>query len=439
MGAPFIPQKEAVVMPRVSILLAVAFVAVVTTISADNYDGIVPEKSGELLDLLDRSSPQSMRSDLADSQISLAQVQKGAKTAAKQAQQSAAGAATKASAGAQKSAQKQAKTAAKAAQKDKKKVQKQNHKKKKQMKLKLKKKKKKALKAQKLVKAKAKAKATKAAEALKKKITAKAKKAAKVAEKQQSLGLASKLASAKSQMKAKLAKMKAKLKEETKVAKQATKQATKKKPVKKYKVFKAPSRADVATRAVTHMIRQRELKVAARRAVVQAEPPPYHRDPLWYKLRNAENKYALRKRYLMLKRNLLERHLERVYSSRLRRNVMRRRIDRLRRLQAERLLRPTFKKFHFGSPTEPIDGGHSNSTKIQDKLLGMHNDYSWCEAQCAKARTQKIIKSANIYKMCQHVFSKETQASMNTAEIPVVQNMFADKADQMPVKVQDPN
>merc|ERR1712086_714431 len=119
MGAPFIPQKEAVVMPRVSILLAVAFVAVVTTISADNYDGIVPEKSGELLDLLDRSSPQSMRSDLADSQISLAQVQKGAKTAAKQAQQSAAGAATKASAGAQ--------TAAKAAQKDKKKVQKQNH------------------------------------------------------------------------------------------------------------------------------------------------------------------------------------------------------------------------------------------------------------------------------------------------------------------------
>merc|ERR1711990_10137 len=100
--------KEAVGMPRMSILLAVALVAVITTISADNYDGIVPEKSGELLGPLDGSS-----GDLAESQISLAQVQKGAKAAAKiaakQAQKSAAGAATKAAASAQKSAQKQAK------------------------------------------------------------------------------------------------------------------------------------------------------------------------------------------------------------------------------------------------------------------------------------------------------------------------------------------
>merc|ERR1711907_445808 len=116
------------------------------------------------------------------------------------------------------------------------------------------------------------------------------------------------------------------------------------------------------------------------------------------------------KKFEILQRRLMVDHLSRYYSDRLQRDHMRRQIDRLRRLEAMRFGKKTYRRFHFRhfrkrvKTLHRVVSGRRHTPALHSVMQSVRADHRWCMDQCHAARRQLSVRSAKNCKFCQGVF-----------------------------------
>merc|ERR1711918_9004 len=175
--------------------------------------------------------------------------------------------------------------------------------------------------------------------------------------------------------------------------------------------------------------------------LAKAAPAHVHTNPLYWKIKNTETDYDLKKKYELMKRRLMVDHLSRYYDNRLQREHMRRQINRLRRLEALRFGRHTYRRFHFRNFRHHVKalhryrGHHVKALHSYSHASARHvfsrirADHGWCVKQCSDARKRLSVHSAKNCKICQGVFKKTPMDELMAAKLMAGQEKAQDKND----------
>jgi len=236
-------------------------------------------------------------------------------------------------------------------------------------------------------------------------------------------------------------KLKEKMKKNLKKMKKKAKKAAKKLKKKAKKLKKK-----AAKKIVVPHISKAAIKAKVKAKLAKAKPPHVHTNPLYWKIKNTETDYDLKKKYELMKRRLMVDHLSRYYDNRLQREHMRRQINRLRRLESLRFGRHTYRRFHFrnfrhpstvrshqSAPHPHVRAHHVKALhRYQRHVKSLHSyshapahhvfsriraDHGWCVKQCSDARKRLSVRSAKNCKICQGVFKKTPMDELMAAKL----------------------